>query len=78
MHSQLWMNWVCALSKTLSLLVLFYVDELDVHSQLVLFYQGLYEEIEVGCPTMDGLDFAYIEENERLFLEKEFTKEEVI
>ena len=32
----------------------------------------------MGCPTMDGLDFAYIEENERLFLEKEFTKEEVI
>ena len=58
MRSQLWMNWVCALSKTLSLLVLFYVDELDVHSQLVLFYQGLYEETKLGRPTMDGLDFA--------------------
>ena len=29
-------------------------------------------------PTMDGLDFACIEEDERLSLEKEFTKEEVI
>ena len=77
MHSQLWMNWVCALSKTLSLLVLFYVDELDVHSQLVLFYQGLYEETKLGRPTMDGLDFACIEEEERLSLEKEFTEEEV-
>ena len=27
---------------------------------------------------MDGLDFACIEEEERLSLEKEFTKEEVI
>ena len=32
----------------------------------------------MGCPTMDGLDFACIEEGERLSLEKEFTKEEVI
>ena len=78
MRSQLWMNWVCALSKTLSLLVLFYVDELDVRSQLVLFYQGLYEETKLGRPTMDGLDFAYIEEEERQSLDKEFTKEEVI
>ena len=55
-----------------------YKDELDMRSQLVLFYQWLYEEIELGCPTMDGLDFACIEEEERLSLEKEFTKEEVI
>ena len=27
---------------------------------------------------MDGLDFAYIEEDERLSLEREFSKEEVI
>ena len=31
----------------------------------------------MGRPTMDGLDFAFIEEDERLPLE-EFTKEEVI
>ena len=31
----------------------------------------------MGRPTMDGLDFACIEEDERLSLEKEFTKEEV-
>ena len=53
-----------------------YEDELDVCSQLVLFYQGLYKETEVGRPTMDGLDFACIEEDERLSLEK-FTREEV-
>ena len=55
-----------------------YEDETNVRSQLVLFYQGLYEETKVGCPTMDGLEFACIEEDERLSLEKEFTKEEVI
>ena len=55
-----------------------YEDESDVHSELVLFYQGLYKETEVGRPSMDGLDFACIEEDERLSLEKEFSKEEVI
>ena len=69
---------MCALSKTLSLLVLSYEDELDVCSHLVLFYQRLYEETKLGCPTMDELDFACIEEEERQSLEKEFTKEEVI
>ena len=54
-----------------------YEDELDVRSQLVLFYQELFKETEVGHPTMDGLDFACIEEGEWLSLEKEFTKEEV-
>ena len=38
-----------------------YEDELDVRSQLVLFYQGLFKKTEVGHPTMDGLDFACIE-----------------
>ena len=32
----------------------------------------------MGRPTMDGLDFACIEEDERLSLEKEFTKVELI
>ena len=42
-----------------------YEDESDIRSQLVLFYQGLYKETEAGRPTMDGLDFACIEEEER-------------
>ena len=54
-----------------------YEDETKVCSQLVLFYQELYKETELGCPTMDGLDFACIVEEERLSLGKEFTKEEV-
>ena len=49
-----------------------------MYTQLVPFYQGLYKKIEVWRPTMDGLYFACIEEDERVSLEKEFTKEEVI
>ena len=30
------------------------------------------------CPSMDGLDFSCIEEDERLPLERVFSKEEVI
>ena len=55
-----------------------YEDDADVRSQLVLFYQALFEENEVWRPTMDGLDFACIREEERVSLEKEFSKEEVI
>ena len=51
-----------------------YEDVVEVCSQLVLFYQGLYKETDLRCPSMDGLDFACIEEEERLSLEKEFTK----
>ena len=66
------------LIKRLEVEGVLYEDEADVRSQLVLFYQGLYEEIEVRRPTMDGLDFSCIGEEERLSLEKEFSKEEVI
>ena len=55
-----------------------YEDEAEVRSQLVLFYQGLYKETDLGRPSMDGLDFACTVEEERLSLEKEFTKEEVL
>ncbi|XP_075645160.1 uncharacterized protein LOC142616177 [Castanea sativa] len=54
-----------------------YEDEHDVRSQIVHFYQELYKETEVGRPSMDGLEFASIEEDDRVLLEKEFSKEEV-
>ena len=55
-----------------------YEDGIDVRSQVVHFYQVLYQEIELRCPSMDGLDFSCIEEDERLSLERVFSKEEVI
>ena len=44
---------------------------------MVQFYQELYTEIDMWRPTMDGLDFACIGEDDRLSLEREFSKEEV-
>ena len=41
-----------------------YEDEADVRSQVVQFYQGLYTESDTWHPTMDGLEFASIEEDE--------------
>ena len=44
---------------------------------MVQFYQNLYTETDTWRPTMDGLDFACIGEDERMSLEREFSKEEV-
>ena len=44
---------------------------------MVQFYQNLYTKTGMWCPTVDGLDFACIGEDERLSLEREFSKEEV-
>ena len=53
-----------------------YEEEFVVHSQVVQFYQYLYKETGIWCPIVDGLDFEYIED-ERLSLERDFSKEEV-
>ena len=52
-----------------------YEDESAVHSQVVQFYQELYIETDMWRPTVDGLDFACIGEDDRLSLEREFSKE---
>ena len=41
---------------------------------MVQFYQELYTEIDMWRPTMDGLDFACIGEDDRLSLERDFSK----
>ena len=55
-----------------------YEDEEEVRSKVVNFYQRLYIELDTWCPSMDGLEFARIEEDERLELERDFSKEEVV
>ena len=55
-----------------------YEDEMEVRSQVVHFYQVLHQEAKMRRPSMDGLDFSCIEEEERLSLERAFSKEEVI
>ena len=55
-----------------------YEDEEEVRSKVVQFYQSLYIESDTRHPSMDGLEFARIEEDERLALERGFSKEEVV
>ena len=57
--------------------VVLYKDEPAVLAQVAQFYQELYIETDTWRPTMDGLDFASIGEDDRLSLEREFSKEEV-
>ena len=52
-----------------------YEDE--VQSKVVHFYQSLYTESDTWRPSMDGLEFVRIEEDERFELERDFSKEEV-
>ena len=55
-----------------------YEDEEEVWLKVVLFYQSLYIESDTWRPSMDGLEFASIEDDERLDLERDFSKEEVV
>ena len=55
-----------------------YEDEEEVWPKVVLFYQSLYIESDTWRPFMDGLEFASIEDDERLDLERDFSKEEVV
>ena len=41
-----------------------YEDEEEVRTKVVHFYQSLYTESDTWCPSMDGLEFASIEEDE--------------
>ena len=53
-------------------------DEEEVRSKVVHFYQSLYTEFDTWRPSMDGLEFSSIGEDERLELERVFSKEEVV
>ena len=55
-----------------------YKDEEEVRAKVVRFYQILYIKSDTWRPSMDGLEFASIEEDERLDLERDFSKEEVV
>jgi len=55
-----------------------YEDEEEVRSKVVHFYQSLYTESDTWRLSMDGLEFARVEEDEWLELERDFSKEEVV
>ena len=45
---------------------------------MVGFYKSFYQEPEDWRPIVDGLDFASLDESNRLSLEREFDREEII
>ena len=45
---------------------------------MVRFYKSLYQEPDDWRPTVDGLDFASLDESDRLSLERKFDREEII
>ena len=53
-------------------------EESVVMDQVVDFYKRLYQEPKAWRPTIDGLEFACLDEIERAMLEREFEKEEII
>ena len=55
-----------------------YEDEEEMRSKVVHFYQSLFTDLDTWHPSMDGLEFARIEEGEWLELERDFPKEEVV
>ena len=57
---------------------IFYEDESTIQDQVVGFYKSLYQETESWRPTIDGLEFANLDEIDRVTLEREFEKEEII
>ena len=55
-----------------------YEYDREVQDQVVEFYKNLLEELESWRPTVDGLEFTCLDETERLSLEREFDKEEIL
>ena len=55
-----------------------YEYDREVQDPVVEFYKNLYQEPESWRPTIDGLEFACLDEFERLSLEREFDKEEIL
>jgi hypothetical protein len=52
--------------------------ESEVRAKVVQFYVSLYQEQESWRPTVDGLDFDMISEEEQALLERKFDREEVL
>ena len=55
-----------------------YEVESEVKQKVVQFYTSLYQEQESWRPTVDGLEFDMISEEEQALLERKFDREEVL
>ena len=49
-----------------------YEAESDIQDQVVSFYKSLYQEPKSWRPTVDGLEFASMDESNQFSLEREF------
>ena len=52
-----------------------YEAESEIQDQVVGFYKSLYQESKSQRPTVDGLEFANLDETDQHSLEREFKKE---
>ena len=55
-----------------------YEGESSVLDQVVDFYKKIYQKPESWRPTINGLEFDCLDETERLSLEREFEKEDIL
>jgi hypothetical protein len=56
----------------------YYVQEAIMRDHVVQFYENMFCEAEDWRTHVDGLPFALISENERVVLERQFDKEEIV
>ena len=53
-------------------------EESEVTNQVVQFYKNLYKETKGWRPFVEGLEFDYIRDMERVWLERKFEREEIL
>ena len=53
-------------------------EESEVTNQVVQFYKNLYKETEGWRPLVGGLEFDCIRDMERVWLERNFEREEIL
>ena len=52
-------------------------EESEVTAQVLQFYKNLYKESEGWRPFVEGLEFDFIGDMERVWLERKFEREEI-
>ena len=64
--------------RTLEVDGVVFEEEFEVTNKVVQFYKNLYKESEGWRPFVEGLEFDYIGDTERVWLERKFEKEEIL
>ena len=55
-----------------------YQEDSEIRNQIVNLYEFLYKKTEFWRPTEDGLAFSFIAEADKLVLEQDFEKDEIV